>query len=264
MADIFKRLWLINWAEQWQYRANLLMYLLFWLVSPIVYLSVWTTVAREQGSVNGMSANDFTAYYMVLLIVDVLTSQISIHVLAPEIQSGQLSNRLLLPVHPVLGQVLVNNIAFKVLTMIVLVPVWLILYLLFRPVINLTPVNALLAVPAVVLGFAILFLLGSAITLVAFWTTRVWALWNFYSALWMLFGGHFVPLALLPQALQDIARVSPFPYTLSFPILLILGELSPQEIAANFGMQAVWMVLSYLIFRLIWRAGLKQFSAVGA
>ncbi len=56
----------------------------------------------------------------------------------------------------------------------------------------------------------------------------------------------------------------PFPYTLSFPILLILGELSPQEIAANFGMQAVWVVLSYLIFRLIWRAGLKQFSAVGA
>ena len=264
MFQIFKRMWALNWAEQWQYRANLLMYLLFWLVSPIVYLAVWTTVARTQGSVNGLTAADFAAYYMVLLVVDILTSQITIHILAPEIQNGNLSNRLLLPVHPVLTQVLVNNIAFKVLNLIALVPIWLVLYVLFQPALNLTLSNLLLAIPALVLAFGILFLLGAALTLVAFWTTRVWALWNFYAAVFMLFGGQFVPLSLLPSILQDIAKVLPFSYTLYFPIQLILGKLSPAEITSSFGMQLVWLVLAYLVFRVTWRAGVKQFSAVGA
>ncbi|MCS7060405.1 MAG: ABC-2 family transporter protein [Anaerolineae bacterium] len=264
MLQIFRRLWAVNWAEQWQYRANLLMYLLFWLVSPIVYLAVWTTVARSQGNVNGLTANDFAAYYMILLVVDVLTSQITIHVLAPEIQNGTLANRLLLPAHPVLTQVLVNNIAFKALNLIALVPIWLVLYALFQPTLNLNLLHVLLAVPALVLAFGILFLLGSALTLVAFWTTRVWALWNFYSAVFMLFAGHFVPLALLPPALQTLAKILPFSYTLYFPIQLILGKLSAADVAFSFGMQVVWLGLAYLIFHVLWRAGVRQFSAVGA
>ena len=39
MLRIYKRFWQVNWAEQWQYRANLMMYLLYGLVSPVVYLN---------------------------------------------------------------------------------------------------------------------------------------------------------------------------------------------------------------------------------
>ena len=56
MLLIIKRLWQVNWAEQWQYRANLLMYQLFWLVSPVVYLAVWVTIATNQGSVSGQTS----------------------------------------------------------------------------------------------------------------------------------------------------------------------------------------------------------------
>ena len=52
MMRIYRRFWQVNWAEQWQYRANLLMYLLYWLVSPIVYLSVkwWKTLHQPFSS----------------------------------------------------------------------------------------------------------------------------------------------------------------------------------------------------------------------
>jgi ABC-2 type transport system permease protein len=82
MFKIFQRLWQVNWAEQWQYRANLIMYLLYWLVSPIIYLAVWTSIANSKGSVNGFTANDFITYYMTLLIVDQITSNIVIHTFA--------------------------------------------------------------------------------------------------------------------------------------------------------------------------------------
>jgi ABC-2 type transport system permease protein len=264
MLAIYKRLWLVNWAEQWQYRANLMMYLFFWLVSPIVYLAVWTTIANTQGSVNGMSAQDFVAYYMVLLVVNIATSDITIHLLGYKIMDGTLSNMLILPIHPVLTHVLMNNLAFKALQLVALTPIWLVLYLLYQPVLTILPINLLLAIPALLMGFLILFFFGVIITSVAFWTTRVWALWDFFYALFGLFAGQFVPLALLPPALQNVAQVLPFRLSLYFPIELILGKLTLQQTALNLGLQVVWCVVTYFAFRLIWRAGVRNYSAVGA
>src|SRR5450759_3240197 len=116
MIKIYQRLWQVNWAEQWQYRANLLMYSLYGLVSPVVYLAVWTTIANSQGSVSGLTANDFITYYLTLLIVDQLTSDITIHIFGYKIQDGSLSNELLRPIHPILTNALINNLAFKALT----------------------------------------------------------------------------------------------------------------------------------------------------
>ena len=265
MLKIYTRLWQINWAEQWQYRANLLMYLLYGLVSPVVFLSVWRSVANSQGGVSGLTANDFTTYYLTLLIVGKLTEEITIHILAYKVQDGSLSGDLLRPVHPILTSTLVYNLAFKALTFLVLIPIWLGLYLLFRPDFSaVTGANVLLAVPAVVLGFATNFLLGAIITCVAFWTTRVYSLSEFIYGFVMLLGGTFVPLDLLPDAAQRIAHLLPFQLFLYFPIQLILGRLTPAEIGWNFTLQGIWLVLTVVGFHYMWREGVKRFSAVGA
>jgi ABC-2 type transport system permease protein len=235
MLRIYQRLWQVNWAEQWQYRANLMMYLLYWLVSPVVYLAVWTTIARSQGSVGGLTPNDFVTYYMTLLIVDQLTSEITIHAFGYKIQDGTLSGELIRPTHPILTNTLVYNLAFKVLTLLALMPVWAVLWLLFQPDFSrVTWQGLLLAVPAVLLGFSISFLIGAALTCIAFWTTRVWSLYEFYAGLVILFSGQFVPLQLMPQIVQDIARYLPFQLFKYYPIQLILGRLSPAEIIQGY------------------------------
>ncbi|NLG98165.1 MAG: hypothetical protein GX491_12460 [Chloroflexi bacterium] len=265
MTRIYLRLWQMNWAVQWQYRANLMMYLLYGLVSPVVFLSVWRSVAASQGEVSGLTVNDFTTYYLTLLIVDKLTSEVTIHLLAHKVYDGTLSNELLLPIHPVLTHTLVNNLAFKALTFIVLVPIWVMLYLLFRPdFTGVTAVTLLLAVPAVIFGFVINFLLGAVITCFAFWTTRIYAMSEFMYGFLILLGGTFVPLDLLPEFAQRIAQLLPFQLFLYFPIQLVLGRLAFNEILINFALQGVWFVLLALAFVWIWRAGVKRFSAVGA
>lgn len=264
MLNIYKRFWQVNWAEQWQYRANLLMYLAYWLVSPVVYLAVWTSVANAQGSVNGLTAADFTAYYLTLLPVDIITSSITIHVLAFKIQEGTISNELMQPVHPILTNTLMNNIAFKALMLIVFVPIWIILVLLFRPTLTLTPLSLLLAVPALAMGFLIRFLIDSLITLIAFWTTRVWSIWQFDTAISMLLNGAFVPLALMPAWVQTVAQILPYQLGLSFPVLLILNQLSPDRVALNFALQVAWLMALYAVFRWVWGRALRQYSAVGA
>ena len=265
MLRIYQRLWQVNWAEQWQYRANLLMYQLYWLVSPIVYLAVWVTIANTQGNVSGLTANDFITYYLALLIVDQLTSDITIHILAYKIQDGTLSGDLLRPIHPILTTTLVNNLAFKALSFMALIPIWIVLVLLFQPNFgSVTAGSVLLAVPAVVIGFLTSFLLGASITCLAFWTTRVNAISEFYFALITLFSGQFVPLQLMPPLIQQLAQYLPFQMFKYVPIQVILNRHDPMAIARDYAVGLVWLGLSWLIFSRVWRAGVRRFSAVGA
>jgi ABC-2 type transport system permease protein len=265
MLNIYRRFWQVNWAEQWQYRANLLMYLLYWLVSPIVYLAVWTTIANSRGSVSGLSANDFVTYYMTLLLVDQLTSDITIHLLAYKIQDGTLSGELIKPVHPILTNTLTNNIAFKALTFLVLIPIWLVFFVLFRPDYSaVTMGSILIALPAILLGFGINFLIGATITSLAFWTTRVYSISEFKFAVANLFSGQFVPLLLMPPFIQGAASLLPFQFYIYFPIQLILGRVPQEMILRTYLLGIAWFVVVYLLFRAVWGAGVKRFSAVGA
>jgi ABC-2 type transport system permease protein len=265
MFKIFQRLWQVNWAEQWQYRANLIMYLLYWLVSPIIYLAVWTSIANSKGSVNGLTASDFTTYYMTLLIVDQITSNIVIHTFAYKIQDGTLSGELVRPIHPMLTNALINNIAFKVLTIMGFIPVWTLLFFLFKPDYStVTFTGILLAIPAMIIGFFVGFLLSAAVTALAFWTTRVYSIHEFYYALILLFSGQFVPLTLMPRLIQDIAQYLPFQLFIYYPIQLILGKLSSEQILRGYLMGAIWLAVAITLFNLVWRNGVKRFSAVGA
>jgi ABC-2 type transport system permease protein len=265
MLKIYSRFWQVNWAEQWQYRANLMMYLLYWLVSPVVYLSVWVSIANVQGSVSGLTANDFITYYLTLLVVDQLTSEITIHILAYKIQDGTLSGDLLRPVHPILTGALVNNIAFKALNLIVFIPIWIALFLLFRPdYSSVTPGSILLAVPGILIGFTLNFLLGAMITCMAFWTTRVYSVSQFFYLVIVLLSGQFVPLQLLPQGVQQVAQYLPFQMFRFVPVEIIRNRLSTQALLLDFAVSLVWLVIFYLLFRWVWREGIKRFSAVGA
>jgi ABC-2 type transport system permease protein len=267
MINIFKRLWLVNWAEQWQYRANLVMYIFYWLVSPIIYLAVWTSIANANasGNVNGLTANDFITYYMILLICDQLTSNIIIHIFANKVQDGTLSGELIKPIHPMLTNTLVNDIAFKTLNMMILTPIWIVLAFLFKPDFASVSMNGiLLSIPVLLLGYMINFLLSGTITSLAFWTTRVFSIHEFYYAMILLFAGQFVPLQLMPPVIQNIAKFLPFQLFMYLPIQTIQGKLSTAEIIQGYITGLIWFAVAWTLFRWVWREGVKRYSAVGA
>jgi ABC-2 type transport system permease protein len=265
MLKIYTRYWQVNWAEQWQYRANLMMYLLYWLVSPVVYLAVWVSIANSQGSVKGLTANDFITYYLTLLIVDQLTSEITIHTIAYKIQDGTLSGDLLRPVHPILTGSLINNIAFKALNLMAFIPIWIVLFLLFRPdYSSVTAGSILLALPAILIGFCLSFLMGAMITCMAFWTTRVFSISQFFYLVIVLLSGQFVPLQLMPQAVQTVAEYLPFQMYRFVPIEIILNRLPMETIVRDYAFSLVWLVIFIFLFRWVWREGIKRFSSVGA
>src|SRR5512145_2936111 len=106
---------------------------------------------------------------MTLLIVDQITSNIVIHTFAYKVQDGTLSGELVRPIHPMLTNALVNNIAFKMLTIMGFIPIWIVLFFLYKPDFSSVTLNGiLLAIPAMLMGFLIGFLLSAMITSLAF------------------------------------------------------------------------------------------------
>jgi ABC-2 type transport system permease protein len=127
-----------------------------------------------------------------------------------------------------------------------------------------TPWSIALFLPSVVLAAALRFLLGWVLAALAFWTTRVSAVANLFDQVGFIFAGQIAPLALMPGLLQSIAYVLPFGYMLGVPADILRGGLTVDQALWRIAGQAIWVGIAYVAFQLVWRAGLRQYSAVGA
>ncbi len=253
-----------TFAVQLQYRASLLIWLIGSILEPVIYLAVWSTVAASgDGAVGGFTPRQFAAYYIAMMLVDHLTFTWIMWEYDYRIRLGQLSSMLLRPIHPV-HEDIADNLTYKILTAVIMIPVTALLFWAFRPEFNTSLWAGLAFIPALGLSFLLRFLTGWALAMLAFWTSRIQAINNTFFVAELFLAGRIAPLTLLPAGLQTLASLLPFRWGLAFPVELILGRLTPGQTLLGFGAQLVWLGLAYLFFRLIWRAGIRRYAAFGS
>lgn len=250
-------------AIQLQYRATLVIWLIGTVLEPVVYLVVWGTVARSGGAVDGFTAGDFAAYFILLMLVNHITFTWVAFEFEFRIREGVFSPKLLRPVHPIHADI-AENITYKLLTGVLLLPVAGGLAVVFHPTLHTSLLSVVVAVPALVLALLMRFLVEWTLALAAFWITRVSALNQTYYVALLFLSGQIAPLALLPAPIRLVASLSPFRWMVSFPLELLQGRLGAGEVLGGFAAQAVWIALAYRAMTAVWRAGLRRYSAVGA
>ncbi len=255
------RQYLAVWLE---YPIALVLWLIGTIIEPTMYLMVWTTVARAQGgSVGSYQVADFAAYFIVLMVVDHLTFTWVMWEYDYIIREGLFSRELLLPIHPIHGDI-ADNIMYKALSLIVLLPAAVVLSLTFKPAFHpqgwAWPAFAL----AVLLASGLRFLLGWMIAMAAFWTSRTRAVNSLYYVTEWFFSGRLTPLELLPGGLRAAANILPFQWGLSFPVELALGRLTPATAVRGLAYQLVWLLVVALTLRVVWRRGVRRYGAFGA
>jgi ABC-2 type transport system permease protein len=253
----------ISLAAMVQYQASTFIWLIGGVLEPLIYMVVWTSVARAQGgAVQGLGPREFAAYYIALMLVNNWIFTWIMWEYEYLIRDGTLARRLLRPMHPVVRD-LAENLSYKILASTALVPAAFLMALVFHPLFKIGPASIVAFVPAVVLAFVLRFSLEWGLAMAAFWTTRVGALNQVYFLLMLFFSGRMA-LELLPGFLQSLASVLPFRWMLSFPLEVLLGKTTGVAILRGYLTQALWIVISVASARLAWRAGVRQFSAVGS
>jgi ABC-2 type transport system permease protein len=264
MLSIYRAQFRVTFATQLQYRAAMLIWQIGTVLEPTIYLVVWRTIARSGGgSVGGYAVADFAAYFLVLMLVNHLTFTWIMWEYEYRIRQGMFSPLLLRPVHPIHMDI-ADNITHKLLAISILLPATGALWLAFRPALHPPGWAIVAAIPALVLAFALRFLVEWTLAMAAFWTTRTMAVNQLYYITMLFLSGQIAPLELLPGPLRAVAVVMPFRWMVGFPVELVLGRLTPQAAMMGLAMQAVWLVLAFGLFRLVWRGGVRRYAGVGA
>ncbi len=264
MVELYRQQFRTTIAIQLQYRAALVIWLIGQVLGPLVTLSVWTAVtASGGGQAGGYTPSDFAAYYIVLMIVNQLTFTWIMFELEYRVRHGSLSMALLRPVHPIHSDI-ADNVAFKLLTFPLILVAAAVIAVGFRPAFHFSAWSTVAFLPAVFLAFLVRFLMEWTLALAAFWTTRVSAVNQIYFVVSLFLSGQIAPLALLPRGVQAAGLILPFRWTVGFPVELLLGRLSFPQALEGLAAQVAWLGLCLLLLRLVWRAGVRSYGAVGA
>lgn len=246
-----------------QYRVQEGMQLIGLLVESLIYLIVWTTVAREQGGeVGGFTVGEFAGYFIAWMFVRNITTGWSPFAMEWQIRRGDFNSLLLRPIHPVVTATS-DMLASKTVAMITVVPTMIVLTLIFRPQFELIPWSLLALLPALVLAFVLRYTLMYVLALTAFWTTRVTALFELWFAAEFFFSGRIAPLSVLPGWAQQVSNYLPFRWMFYFPLELLLGRSTPDQAAFGFINQLIWLTVTFVLLRVVWRGAVRQYGAVG-
>ena len=262
MVRLYATLARTSIMEQFQYRAANYFYMIGMITEPVIYLVVWSTIARQQGGdIDGYTAGTFAAYYIVWTLVRNMNIVFTPFGWEERIREGTLSAQLVRPIHPIhydLG----SFAGYKLVVIVLWLPIAGALAMIFKP--ELSPSVAQIATFAVAIWGAYLIrsLLLWMLGMITFWTTRVTAIFEVYFALELLLSGRLLPVALMPDWVQDLAQYLPFESTFGFPITSLVGPITNAEQVEGLLRQLMWIAIGTVGVNLMWRRGVKAYTAV--
>ena len=253
----------ISILQQFQYRIANYFYMIGMVAEPVIYLVVWSTIANQQGgSVGGYTPGQFAAYYIVWTLVRNMNVVFTPFGWEGRIREGTLSMELMRPMHPIHSDIAYFS-GWKVVVIVFWIPIAVFLTWIFKPTFDINLQEAIVFFIAIWGAFLIRTMLLSLLGMITFWTTRVSAIFELYFGLELILSGRLVPMTLMPQWVQDLSNYLPFKWTFYFPIEALVGSMTTRDLWTGIGMQIFWIVTGASLLNLIWRAAIRQFSAVG-
>ena len=263
MVDLYLTTMRMAVQEQFQYRTANYFYMLGMIAEPVIYLVVWTTIAEQSGgSVNGLTAGYFAAYYIVWTLVRNMNIVFGAPFWEYRIREGRFAADLLRPMHP-LHYDIAYFAGWKVVVIVLWIPLAIGLSLVFDPTLDPRPLEIAVFAVAIWGAYLLRTMFQSTLGMLCFWTTRGAAIFDLWMTAELLLSGRLVPLPLMPDWVETLSRFLPFQWAFFFPIETLVGDLSDEELIRGLGAQLLWILVGLGLFKLAWRSAIKRFAAVG-
>ncbi len=248
--------------SEFQYRANLIWWMIVGAIGPLVMTLVWFSVLQERPDVGGYGKSDFVLYYLFTTLGWYIVGGEFARPIGTAIKSGDINKSLLQPYDVILGKAVWEQ-AWKVMSLILSLPVVAMILYLTRDLISFTldPARIPLIILSLLCGALIFAIMQAIIGILAFWVTEIWPFSEMNYMLLQLMGGMLAPISLLPPLVQNISYYLPFRYIFFEPVAIVLGKVTnPVPVIMR---QAIFVVLLFGIYKLVWRAGIRRYEGIG-
>ena len=263
-----KKYWHIVTNEiqhQFTYRVNIAAYAIGNIAELVALAAIWTVIFKNIDSVYGYTANDMISYVVFAWFFSFLTTTYAFErTIARDIHEGTLSNLLVKPQSYIRYVMTVATGRILIAFLIVLVQ-GAIVFSFFRGQLASLPdfFTILLLICMLIATYFINLFLSIIIGFIAFWTTEVNGTYYSIKVFSRFMSGTFFPISLLPLFFVKVSYFLPFVYTIYIPVQLYLGKISFAEGLRGLAIEMLWLVVLYVIIKIVWRLGLKRYESVG-
>ena len=228
------------------------------ITMPLVWLSSATT-----GTFSGYSQHEIVLYYLSIIL---LTGFVVCHFMwdiSFEIKEGVFSSQLIRPVS-YLHFILVRNLAWRCVRTAIFLPFFGVILWFYSSSIAHVQLNLSWEFwVSVILGHFVSVMFVTALAMIALFTQEAQSIFELYYVPMLFLSGQLFPLALMPDWVKSLAKVMPFYYTTGAPTEILIGRTKPADAPAVIGIQALWIVVSFFLFKFLWKRGTRTYTGVG-
>ena len=257
--QVVRALLTTQYANMLEYRVEIALWALSGVL-PFIMYTLWSS--SSSGTSLDFGAQGLARYFLSAFLVRQFSVVWVVFAFEEDALLGRLSPYLLQPLHP-LWRYVATHLAEQATRLPFAVGIAAVFFLLNPEAFWLPmPGQFLLSWLATWMAFSIAFLLQSLIACLCFWSERASALERLLFVPFLFLSGLLAPLAAFPQAVRDVAQWTPFPYLIDFPARLLAGL--PVDVGRGLLAQLIWLALLLPLVLLLWRAGVRRYTAMGA
>jgi ABC-2 type transport system permease protein len=263
----YLRIFRASLVERMVYRGDFLVGTLLRFLPMITTILLWQAIYAGAGraDLDGFRYREMIAYLLLTHISRMFSSMPGLAAgIARDIREGTLKRYLIQPLD-LIGYLMSYRVAHKVAYVVTSALPYGILFFLCRGYFDGLPGPATMAAYAasLVLSFLIGFFFEACVGMIGFWFLEVTSLLYIVMTLNFFTSGQLLPLDLLPSPWAGLLKALPFQYMAYFPAVVFLGKVRGQALVYSLIGELAWAVAFMVLARVLYRLGLRRYSAYG-
>jgi ABC-2 type transport system permease protein len=243
------------------YRGEMLVWALT-STMPLIMYALFDAVARD-APLGRYGQPQLAAYFLATFVVRQLTSSWVSWQINAEVRDGTLAVRLLRPVHPAIAYAAESVAAVPLRAAVALPFAAVLLVVVGSRELTSDPIIWGLWCVSLVGAWLISLFVSLAIGALAFFVEQATRAMDVWLTVYFVLSGYLVPVDLFPRAARTVNDYLPFRYQIGLPVELMVGAHGRAEALSLIGRQWLFVLLTALLVRTLWRRGLARFAAYG-
>jgi ABC-2 type transport system permease protein len=263
----YYRIFRASLIERMVYRGDFLISTFLRFLPMVTTILLWRAVFRgsDRSSLGGFGYEEMIAYLLLVHISRMFSSMPGLAAgITRDIRDGSLKKYLVQPLD-MIGYLGAYRLAHKTAYITMSCLPYALLFFLCRGFFESFPDALTLAayVASLLMGFVVGFCFEACIGMTGFWFLEITSLMYIVNTVNFFVSGQMFPVDLLPPFWVAVLKALPFQYLAYFPAAVFLGKI--RGLALLYGLlgQLTWAVVLVVLARVLYRLGLRRYSAFG-